>query len=182
MAKWKEIPSPEAIVLAALEIILADAQILRWIAEGYDKEDAAMIGEPDPWLLDDAGDIGDAETWQAERIGCARCGLLHAIARIPLASNPAEVAAIIKKAGGGGSRMSDLVKRLTIKAGVMEMGEKIAWGSDTSLMREAADRIEELEAKLAKAVEIIEAYGEDEGYILRRVSNIYDELKGKTDE
>jgi uncharacterized coiled-coil protein SlyX len=31
----------------------------------------------------------------------------------------------------------------------MEMGEKIAWGSDTSLMREAADRIEELEAKLA---------------------------------
>jgi Rod binding domain-containing protein len=45
----------------------------------------------------------------------------------------------------GGSGMSDdLVKRLTIKAGVMEMGEKIDWGSDTSLMREAADRIEEL--------------------------------------
>jgi len=43
---------------------------------------------------------------------------------------------------------NDLVKRLTIKAGVMEMGEKISWGSDTSLMREAADRIEELEAKL----------------------------------
>ena len=92
-------PSPEAIVRAALKIILADAQILRWIAEGYDKEDAAMIGEPDPWLLDDAGDIGDAETWQAERIGCARCGLLHAIARIPLASDPAKVAAIIEKAG-----------------------------------------------------------------------------------
>jgi hypothetical protein len=44
--------------------------------------------------------------------------------------------------------MSDLVKRLTIKAGVMEMGEKIAWGSDTSLMREAADRIEELETEI----------------------------------
>ena len=28
----------------------------------------------------------------------------------------------------------------------MEMGEKIAWGSDTSLMREAADRIEQLAA------------------------------------
>ena len=84
-------PSPEAIVRAALEIILADAQILRWIAEGYDKEDAAMIGEPDPWLLDDAGDIGDAETWQAERIGCARCGLLHAIARIPLAELEGEL-------------------------------------------------------------------------------------------
>jgi hypothetical protein len=47
----------------------------------------------------------------------------------------------------------DLVKRLTIKAGVMEMGEKIAWGSDTSLMREAAKRIEELEAKLERISE-----------------------------
>ena len=53
----------------------------------------------------------------------------------------------------------DLVKRLTIKAGVMEMGEKIAWGSDTSLMREAADRIEELEAKLAKAVDALDWIG-----------------------
>jgi len=42
--------------------------------------------------------------------------------------------------------MSDLVKRLTIKAGVIEMGEKIAWGSDTALMREAAARIEELQS------------------------------------
>ena len=49
----------------------------------------------------------------------------------------------------------DLVKRLTIKAGVMEMGEKIAWGSDTSLMREAADRIEELEAELAKTQKLL---------------------------
>ena len=40
----------------------------------------------------------------------------------------------------------DLVNRLTIKAGVIEMGEKIAWGSDTALMREAAYRIEELQA------------------------------------
>lgn len=44
--------------------------------------------------------------------------------------------------------MSDLVKRLNIKAGVMEMGEMIAWGSDTALMREAASYIEELESKL----------------------------------
>ncbi len=50
--------------------------------------------------------------------------------------------------------MSDLVKRLDIKAGVMEMGEKIAWGSDTALMRESAralvaanNRIAELEAE-----------------------------------
>jgi hypothetical protein len=69
----------------ALKIISADAQILRWIAEGYDKEDAALIGEPDPWALDDAGDIGDAKTWQAERIGCARSGLLHAVERATIA-------------------------------------------------------------------------------------------------
>jgi hypothetical protein len=83
-------PSPESIVRAALEIILADAQILRWIAEGYDKEDAAMIGEPDPWLLDDAGDIGDAETWQAERIGCARFGLFRALHHATIAEQNGE--------------------------------------------------------------------------------------------
>lgn len=38
--------------------------------------------------------------------------------------------------------MSDLVKRLRIKAGMIEMGEHIAWGSDSALMREAADALE----------------------------------------
>lgn len=38
--------------------------------------------------------------------------------------------------------MSDLVKRLRIKAGMIEMGELIAWGSDVALMREAADALE----------------------------------------
>lgn len=38
--------------------------------------------------------------------------------------------------------MSDLVKRLRIKAGMIEMGERIAWGSDSALMREAADELE----------------------------------------
>ena len=42
--------------------------------------------------------------------------------------------------------MNDLPKRLDIKAGMMEMGEKIAWGSDTSLMREAAAKIRALQA------------------------------------
>ena len=43
--------------------------------------------------------------------------------------------------------MCDLVKRLDIKAGVMEMGEKIAWGSDTALMREAARKIEAMQSR-----------------------------------
>lgn len=38
--------------------------------------------------------------------------------------------------------MSDLVRRLRIKAGMIEMGEMIAWGSDSALMREAADALE----------------------------------------
>lgn len=44
--------------------------------------------------------------------------------------------------------MSDLPKRLRIKAGMIQLGEKIAWGSDTELMYEAADRIETLESNL----------------------------------
>ena len=57
--------------------------------------------------------------------------------------------------------MSTLIKRLRVKAGVMEMGERIAWGSETSLMREAAEKIEELEAKQEKIIaEIKNAFGE----------------------
>lgn len=44
--------------------------------------------------------------------------------------------------------MSKIVNQLRVKAAVMEMGEHIAWGSDTALMREAADRIETLEEAL----------------------------------
>lgn len=46
--------------------------------------------------------------------------------------------------------MSDIVKRLDIKAGVMEMGERIAWGSDTALMREAARAIEAKDRRIAE--------------------------------
>ena len=35
----------------------------------------------------------------------------------------------------------------------MEMGERIAWGSDTALMREAADRIEALEDAIKETIE-----------------------------
>lgn len=66
------------------------------------------------------------------------------------------------------SDMDDLVNRLTIKASVMEMGEKIAWGSDTSLMREAANRIEWMGERLditqARIAELMGA--------LREIGNI----------
>lgn len=47
--------------------------------------------------------------------------------------------------------MNDLPKRLDIKAGVMEMGEKISFGSDTALMREASEKIRTLENSLLAA-------------------------------
>lgn len=46
-----------------------------------------------------------------------------------------------------------LVERFNITAGVMEMGERIAWGSDTTLMREAATALEAQAAELAAVKE-----------------------------
>jgi hypothetical protein len=48
--------------------------------------------------------------------------------------------------------MSKLVNQLRVKAAVMEMGERIAWGSDIALMREAADRVEALEEVVNNAI------------------------------
>lgn len=50
-------------------------ELCRAFAEAYDREDAAQRGEPNPWSLDDPGDIGGAEEWQRERIACVRAGL-----------------------------------------------------------------------------------------------------------
>ena len=51
--------------------------------------------------------------------------------------------------------IENIIKSLVVEAGVMEMGEKVAWGSDTALMRQAAaalqtqaERIKELEAEI----------------------------------
>ena len=43
-----------------------------------------------------------------------------------------------------------LSEQLRIKAGMMQMGEKIAWGSDTALMEQAATEIDRLKAQLAQ--------------------------------
>ena len=44
-----------------------------------------------------------------------------------------------------------LIERLAIKSGVMQMGEPIAWGSDTALMDEAAAELTRLTGELALA-------------------------------
>ena len=79
----------------------------------------------------------------------------------------------------------DLVERLTIKAQMIALGERIAWGSETALMHEAAERIAELEgwrtvalsnqaaaqshcarvAELEAAVARLQAYGDPEFHV-----------------
>ena len=49
--------------------------------------------------------------------------------------------------------MSKIANQLRIKAGVIELGECIAFGSETELMRLAADEIERLEAAILQTIE-----------------------------
>jgi len=89
--------------------------------------------------------------------------------------------------------MTDLPERLDIKAGVMEMGEKIAWGSDTALMREAAKKIRDLQSENTrlkaelmnkvenqlsqKVIDRIFQYGRDRyGKLTDRISKKWDEI------
>jgi predicted ATPase len=84
MAKWKEIPSPEAIVRAALERAAK-------MVETYCKERVSDCEKEDAHLLDAyAAGLRDEAEGLSQDIADRMCAL---------ASNPAEVAAIIKKAG-----------------------------------------------------------------------------------
>lgn len=46
--------------------------------------------------------------------------------------------------------MSDLIERLNTKAQMITLGERIAWGSETALMREAATALAEAEAEIVR--------------------------------
>ena len=54
-------------------------------------------------------------------------------------------------ASASGGEDAELCKRLEIKADMIQLGEGIAWGSDSEIMREAAARIRTLSAQLAEA-------------------------------
>lgn len=54
--------------------------------------------------------------------------------------------------------MIDLPKKLRITAGVINMGGRIAWGSDTALMEEAAELIEEQQADIDALKQELELY------------------------
>jgi hypothetical protein len=77
---WRINSIVRTVPLPKTQYVIAWEELPDWV-EWVARDD----GEPDPWEVDDAGDIGDAETWQAERIDCARSGLLNAVARATLA-------------------------------------------------------------------------------------------------
>ena len=66
--------------------------------------------------------------------------------------------------------MTDLAERLRIKADMVLMCEKIKFGSDAAVMKEAADRIEQLEAALRDAYEV---YAGSEGFIAETCAEGY---------
>ena len=54
--------------------------------------------------------------------------------------------------------MKSLQERLRIKANMIDLGEKIAWGSDTDIMHEAADKLDFLQSKCSRAMVLLTKY------------------------
>ena len=80
--------------------------------------------------------------------------------------------------------IENIIKSLVVKAGVMEMGEKIAWGSDTALMRQAAaalqsqaERIKELEAEIITRA----SYGDEQTDFAIKLAAERDALRAELD-
>ncbi len=80
--------------------------------------------------------------------------------------------------------IENIIKSLVVKADVMEMGEKIAWGSDTALMRQAAaalqtqaERIKELEAEIITRA----SYGDEQTDFAIKLAAERDALRAELD-
>ena len=73
--------------------------------------------------------------------------------------------------------IEELINNLTIKAGVMEMGEKIAWGSDTALMRQAAATLQSQAERIAELERESETHSKAYGLAIVERDNLRHELK-----
>ena len=73
--------------------------------------------------------------------------------------------------------IEELINNLTIKAGVMEMGEKIAWGSDTALMRQAAATLQSQAERIAELERESETHAKAYGLAIVERDNLRHELK-----
>lgn len=113
------------------------ARLAREGLTAIESADRAQQGEP---MADD-----DNETepgWWFDLHAAA--AMLEECGAPASANNVARIAnqLLATKAAAPADAPTDLPKRLRIKAGLMAMGERIGWGSDTELMLEAADYIE----------------------------------------
>ena len=71
----------------------------------------------------------------------------------------------------------ELINNLTIKAGVMEMGEKIAWGSDTALMRQAASTLQSQAERIKELERESETHAKAYGLAIVERDNLRHELE-----
>lgn len=71
--------------------------------------------------------------------------------------------------------MIDLPKKLRITAGVINMGGRIAWGSDTALMEEAAERIKQQAVTIEQLMHQRDSYRHEANAL-----NIDNEQQAKT--
>lgn len=71
--------------------------------------------------------------------------------------------------------MIDLPKKLRITAGVINMGGRIAWGSDTALMEEAAELIEQQQHRireLESIIDLVEGVMLSDGYSRKQINEM----------
>jgi hypothetical protein len=73
--------------------------------------------------------------------------------------------------------MSDIVKRLRVKADIIQPGERVAWGSGSQLMREAAALIERQREALRVAREALVVGGVSDKFIEEALAAIDAALK-----
>lgn len=73
--------------------------------------------------------------------------------------------------------IEELINNLTIKAGVMEMGEKIAWGSDTALMRQAAATLQSQAERIAELERESETHSKAYGLAIVERDNLRTEVE-----
>ena len=76
--------------------------------------------------------------------------------------------------------MKDLPKKLRIKAGMIAMGEHIAWGSDTAIMYQAATKIESMENKNKLLTDLLISVSNDMEIYME--SNYWPNIHLKIDE
>lgn len=103
---------------------------LRWLSEraGWQPYGSARVGglNPTHWMPLPAAPDAKDEVWKA--------ALAHRDAQVGAVSEPLYTR----------DELVEMAKRLRMKADMINMGERIQWGSETAVMYEAADYIDAL--------------------------------------